>query len=225
MEVEIFPVRLGVDQAYILKGRGTVMIDGGAPGKLKCFLREMDRIQVPPDEIKLIILTHGHWDHIGSASDIQMISGAKIAMHEEERSWLEKPVNAMPPGACLWGRVFGGILKLFLRWIRITPARVAVSLGNGDYSLHEYGIPGRIIHTPGHSPGSVSILLDSGDAFVGDLAMNAFPMRLTPGVPIFADDIELVKLNWKKLLDLGAKRIYPAHGQPFSSEVFLRAVT
>ncbi len=55
--------------------------------------------------------------------------------------------------------------------------------------------------------------------------MNAFPLRLTPGVPIFADDLELVKQSWKKLLDLGAKKIYPAHGKPFSSEVFLRAVT
>jgi len=46
-----------------------------------------------------------------------------------------------------------------------------ITLGNGDYSLHEFGIPGSIIHTPGHSPGSVSVLLETGEAFVGDLAM------------------------------------------------------
>ena len=57
-------------------------------------------------------------------------------------------------------------------------------------SLAGYGIPGKIIYTPGHSMGSVSVLLDNGEAFVGDLAMNEFPLRLSPGLPIFAEDME-----------------------------------
>ena len=84
MEVKIFPVALGVDQAYILRGSGTIMVDGGAPGKLNDFLRELKKIQIEPDEISLMVMTHGHWDHIGSASEIQGVTGAKIAMHKAE---------------------------------------------------------------------------------------------------------------------------------------------
>ena len=79
-----------------------------------------------------------------------------------------------------------------------------------------------MIYTPGHTQGSVSVLLKSGAAFVGDLAMSARFMRLTPGIPIFAEDLELVKNSWGKLVDSGAKRVFPAHGKPFEIDVFQR---
>jgi glyoxylase-like metal-dependent hydrolase (beta-lactamase superfamily II) len=56
-------------------------------------------------------------------------------------------------------------------------------------------------------------------SLAGDLAMNAFPIRLSPGLPIFADDLQKVKDSWKLILDYGAKMIYPAHGNPFPAEV------
>jgi glyoxylase-like metal-dependent hydrolase (beta-lactamase superfamily II) len=56
-----------------------------------------------------------------------------------------------------------------------------------------------VIHTPGHSSGSVSVLLETGDVFVGDLAMNGLPLRLGPGLPIFAEDLQKVKESWKML--------------------------
>ena len=63
------------------------------------------------------------------------------------------------------------------------------------------------------------MLLDTGEAFVGDLAMNAFPLRFGPGLPIFAEDIHQVKDSWKKLLEMGVSRIYPAHGKAFAPDV------
>ena len=80
--------------------------------------------------------------------------------------------------------------------------------------------------TPGHSPGSVSILRESGEAFVGDLAMNKFPLRLNPGLSIFAEDLSGLKESWKRLLDQGAKTgaDNPAHGEPFSAEVIRKAL-
>ena len=90
--------------------------------------------------------------------------------------------------------------------------------GDEDISLLDYGIPGKVVYTPGHSWGSVSVLLKSGDAFVGDLAMNMPPMRLKPGLALFGDDIQVVKQSWRKLLDMGAKTVYPAHGKPFPIE-------
>lgn len=72
--------------------------------------------------------------------------------------------------------------------------------------------------------GSVSVLLDSGEAFVGDLAMNKFPLRLGPGLPTIAEDDVKVKESWKKLLELGATTVYPAHGKPFSAEIIKKAL-
>jgi glyoxylase-like metal-dependent hydrolase (beta-lactamase superfamily II) len=101
---------------------------------------------------------------------------------------------------------------------------VDLALGNDGLSLSDYGIPGRVLHTPGHSAGSVSILLDSGEAFVGDLAMNKFPLRLSPGLPIFAEDQEAVVRSWSMLLEQGATTVYPAHGGPFSADVIRNAI-
>ena len=91
-------------------------------------------------------------------------------------------------------------------------------------SLAEFGIAGKVIPTPGHSPGSVSVLLESGEAFVGDLAMNRLPLRLSPGLPIFADDPDQVVQSWRRLLELGVTTVYPAHGKPFSADVMRAAI-
>ena len=71
MSVNIYPVPLGFDHCYIIQDKGTIMIDGGAPKKLKEFAKAIEEISIKPEDIKLMIMTHGHWDHIGSASSIK----------------------------------------------------------------------------------------------------------------------------------------------------------
>jgi glyoxylase-like metal-dependent hydrolase (beta-lactamase superfamily II) len=213
-------IPLGFDQAYIVKDQGTIMIDSGEPKKGKAFLKSLKEISIKPEEIKLIILTHGHWDHIGSAAEIKEITGAKVVMHKNEKLWLEESLKVMPPGITTWGSILDKLVTWFIipfKHIRAT--EVDIVLKDEEFSLNDYGIKGKVIHTPGHSSGSVSILLDTGEAFVGDLAMNKFPLRLTPGLPIFAEDWPKLIESWQKLLDLGVKIVYPAHGDPFSSDI------
>jgi len=219
MGVSIYPIKLGVACCYLLQGDGIIMIDGGAPNQAKCFLKALERLSIQARDLRLLVLTHGHWDHIGSAKDIKEITGAKIAMHKREKDWLEKSLKPLPPGVTLWGKIFAKIMAMFMPFVHISATNVDIILGDEEFSLAEFGIAGKVISTPGHSPGSVSIVLDTGDAFVGDLAMNAFPMRLSPGLPIFAEDLQKVKDSWKLILDYGVKMIYPAHGNPFSAEI------
>jgi glyoxylase-like metal-dependent hydrolase (beta-lactamase superfamily II) len=174
--------------------------------------------------VQLIVLTHGHWDHIGSARDIKSATDAKIAMHEREVPWLEEALTPFPPGVTTWGRVFASIFKLVMPLIKIPAAGVDIAVGDDGLSLSEYGIPGRVLYTPGHSPGSVSVLLEGGEALVGDLAMNAFPLRLSPGLPIFAEDPQAVARSWRLLLEQGATTVYPAHGKPFPADVIRKAL-
>lgn len=225
MTVDIIDFALGFGQCYVLKADGVVAVDAGAPHKGKAFVRGLERASISPQEVRLILLTHGHWDHIGSAGDLKSLTGAKLAMHHSEIDWLEQSLTPLPPGATAWGRVFISLNKLIMPFIKIPPAKVDLSLGDEGLSLADYGIPGRVLHTPGHSAGSVSVLLDSGEAFVGDLAMNKFPLRLSPGLPIFAEDPAAVVNSWKLLLEHGVATVYPAHGKPFSADVMREAIS
>ena len=131
----------------------------------------------------------------------------------------------MPPGFTTWGHILSGIVKMFLPFIRIPETNVDIVIRNEGLSLEEYGIPGKVIYTPGHSSGSVSVLLETGDAFVGDMAMNKFPLRFSPGLPIFAEDPVRLNGSWKSLLDQGAKMVYPAHGEPFSADIIRKTIS
>ncbi len=201
------------------------MIDGGVPNKAKELARATEKIGIKMPDIKLIVLTHGHWDHIGSVKEIKDLTVAKTALHQKEKDWLEKSMKPLPPGVTAWGSVFSGILSVFRPMIKFPATSVDVLLGDGEFFLADYGISGRILYTPGHSMGSVSVLLDTGDAFVGDLAMSEFPMRFSPGLPIMAEDIQKVKESWKRLIAAGAKTIYPAHGKPFPVDMIRAALT
>jgi hydroxyacylglutathione hydrolase len=225
MGINIYPIPLGVDHCYIIQDKGIIMIDGGAPKKTKEFTKAIEKISIKPEEVQLIILTHGHWDHIASAKDIKEITGAKIALHHREKDWLENSLKPMPPGVTTWGHILGTIIGMFIPFVNIPAAHVDMTLKDEELSLGEYGIPGKVIYTPGHSSGSVSVLLETGDAFVGDLAMNKFPLRLSPGLPIFAEDWQKVEESWKLLLGQGAKMIYPAHGEPFSATIIRDALS
>ncbi|MBN2028764.1 MBL fold metallo-hydrolase [bacterium] len=226
MGTTIYPIRLGLNSCYIIQEKGLIMIDGGVPKKINTFRKAISKIPIDPRELQLLIVTHGHFDHAGSARDIKEMTGARIVMHQADREMVEKKLPAIPPAASTWGGVLHKILKPLIPLVSSFPAtQIDLVLDVESFSLTEYGIQGQIIHTPGHTAGSVSVLLDTGDAFVGCMAHNNLPFRLNPGLPIFAEDLEQIKTNWRLLLNRGAKTIYPGHGKPFSADVIRRILS
>lgn len=216
---------LGIDNCYLIEGENWLLVDGGAPGQSRAFVEGLAALGIAPSRIGLIILTHAHWDHIGSAAALVELTGAKLAIHAHERHIVEQGLKSMPPAVTPWGRVFGTLLRGFLPFVTIAPARVDIALGDDGLSLEPYGIRGKVLHTPGHSRGSVSVVLDSGEAFVGDLAMNGLPLTRRPDLPIFAEDVEAAKDSWRRLFELGVTTVYPAHGRPFAASVIERRLT
>jgi glyoxylase-like metal-dependent hydrolase (beta-lactamase superfamily II) len=97
------------------------------------------------------------------------------------------------------------------RYVEITThGNVTISCAESHALLAEVGIPGVILHTPGHSSDSVSLLLDDGSVFIGDLTPIGFAV---------AEDAATVQVSWRTLWEHGARRVYPAHGPVRSLDV------
>ena len=219
MSVNIFTVRFGINRCYLIKENGVIMIDGGPPNKMERFRDFLREKSIAPKDIGLIVLTHGHFDHSGSAQEFRKLTGAKVVIHKEDREDYETSQHSFPLGTTKWGRFIRCVLYPATKLFSFPGGTPDIILDDSDYPLDDYGIRGNIVYTPGHTKGSVSVVLETGEAFVGCLAHNNLPFRLRPGLPIFAEDIHEVKKSWKSLLQRGVKMIYPAHGNPFSVDV------
>ena len=223
MAQEIHPIESSINTYYLIRDKGAVLFDAGYINGAKAFREAIDRLGILPEEIELIVLSHGDFDHVGGAQELREITGAKIAIHERDRHYLEEGILHWARGASPWGKLSRAALKpIMQKRVGFPGVTSDLVLDDSDFSLEPYGIRGRVIHTPGNTYGSVSILLDSGDALVGCLAHNRFPFVLKPKLPIYADDLELLKRSWAKVIDGGAKTIYPGHGKPFPLEKILR---
>lgn len=225
MSTDIYSIKLGINSCYLIRSGNIIMIDAGTPGKLRVFKRKLDRLHIHPDQVKLIVLTHSHFDHAGSAKEIKEYTGARILIHETEKEFLEEGGFIMPKGTTAMGRITRFLFFPYFKRIKFNRPKADITVGDEDFPLTEFGIDGSVIHTPGHTHGSLSVLLRTGEVFAGCLAHNGFPFRSTPGLPIYAEDINKVRESWKKLINMGAKFVFPGHGKPFSIEVIKRELS
>jgi glyoxylase-like metal-dependent hydrolase (beta-lactamase superfamily II) len=219
----IMLIKLGMTNCYLIRGgEDYIMVDAGPPNTLEKFNQKMDQLRIAPDQIKMIFITHMHFDHLGSLPGIREVTGAKSAMHHLDKELVEKGTIIMPDGIGMWGKFLTAFLWTIKPMVNkaIGPLPVDQRLDDSPYSLEEFQINGKVIHTPGHTAGSISLILGSGEAFVGDLAMSGFPRVSGPGPFVLGDDIETMKRSWQLLLDEGARQIYPSHGRPFDAMIF-----
>ncbi len=219
----VIRMKLGITNCYLIRGGDNyVLVDAGPPNALDKFRQILDQLLIAPAAIKLIIITHRHFDHMGSLSEISRLTGAESAMHHLDKEPVEKGIVSMPDGIGTWGRILKAMLWTIKPMVNraIEPVAIDRRLNDTSWSLAEFLVNGKVFHTPGHTPGSISLVLKTGEAFVGDLAMSGFPRVSGPGPFVLGDDLETMKRSWQLLLDEGARRIYPSHGKPFDAGVF-----
>lgn len=211
---------------------GFLLIDAGWHGKVEKFKNGLKMLGVKPDEIKYILLTHHHHDHVAIVQELKTITNAKLIVHKNQIPYLERgvtnTVDIKQYNRVL--RLIDRFTKPFIKYnyppITINNYDTIMSDDINDNILRNIGVEGKIVSTPGHSNDSVSILLDNGTAYVGDLAMNIKSIKRMSGMPlpIEAEDFEQVKFSIKNLIHLGANLFYPSHGEVITKEMIERVI-
>ena len=167
-------------------GTSRLLVDIGWPGTLGTMKANLKRMGIALREIRYAVATHYHIDHAGLAEELKK-EGVPLLV-------LDVQVDALP------------IMKTWTKpcdnYVEITmDDSVTISCDESRQVLVRMGLQGEIVHTPGHSDDSVSLLLDDGSAFTGDLPPEAYSY----------DNPEALD-SWRLLRERGARLVYPAHG-------------
>jgi len=194
----------------LVDGRLT-LIDTGMPGNAAAVLGFIRSLGREPGELDHIIITHGHIDHAGSAAELRRLTGAKVVAHRDE-------VTHTPDGTCvLRGDVQGRknpFVRLPSRLGRFEPCPVDIMVDDGETLPCSGGM--QVVHTPGHTRGSMSLLLEeSGVLFVGD-AIISNRERLSRPLP-FGADREESERSLAKLAGLTFHTCCFGHGPSLTS--------
>jgi len=210
------PYRLGTVNCYLIKtDTGYILIDTGCSNKRTELEKELERVGCKPGNLKLIVLTHGDFDHTGNAAYLREKFGARIAMHHDDSGMVER-------GDMFWnrrkGNIFlGMIARILFRFGKKERFKPDLYIDDG-YDLSDYGFNAKVLPIPGHSKGSIGILTANGDLFCGDLLEN----KDKPVLSSIMDDLSAANASVEKLKKLRVKTVYPGHGKPFPMEQFMK---
>ncbi|HEX9089959.1 MAG TPA: MBL fold metallo-hydrolase [Anaerolineales bacterium] len=179
---------LSTNYWVVSAGRSRLLVDLGYPGTLGTLRARLKQMDVPLNEIRYALATHYHIDHAGLAQELKLV-GVPLLV-------LDVQLSAIP------------LMKQFTKaqdhYVEISlDGNTVISCAESREVLQRIGIAGEILHTPGHSDDSVSLLLADGSVFTGDLTS----LELAWG-----DSAGTVRSSWHLLISKGAKRIYPGHG-------------
>jgi hydroxyacylglutathione hydrolase len=159
--------------------------------------------------IDYLILTHAHFDHAANANRIKVKYGASVIVHRSEADFLSKGINIIPGGTTLLTRFLVHLAgKWFIRIMKYEPCRYDM-LVDSLLDLKGMGLNAYILHTPGHTSGSVSVIVEDEIALVGDAMFGIFKGSVFPP---FAENADEMVRSWGKLLQSRCRIFLPSHG-------------
>ena len=199
--IDLIPNVRGANSYLIHSQNGAIIVDTGMPGNEAKILDYARTLGIEPSSITTIILTHPDIDHAGSVAKLKKLTNANIAIHEADAPILsgEKPKEVK--GA------LGLVFKVLGVFIKFSPVKPDVLLKDSDK------IEGvTIIHTPGHTGGSISVYIPGETLLVGDALRTTKLESLK--LPPMTLDMEKAKESIKKISELSYTCLLPGHGPP-----------
>ena len=213
------PFRMGSVNCYLIKtGASYVLIDTGGSRNRKELATELEGVGCKPGLLKLIVLTHGDFDHTGNAAYLRDTFSAQVAMHSDDSGMVELGdmfVNRKKPNVLI-----RSLIPVFSRFGKLERFTPDLLVEDGD-DFCEYGFDAKVVSIPGHSKGSIGILTAGADLFCGDLLENT-------GEPVLnslIDDLAAANASLQKLRGMGIGTVYPGHGKPFLMHLIKGAST
>jgi glyoxylase-like metal-dependent hydrolase (beta-lactamase superfamily II) len=190
---------------YLLVDNGIMLVDTGFAGRTGDIVKAAAQFSFAPSDIRNIIITHHHPDHTGNLAQLKRLSGAEVIAHREDAPYIDgRLAQPLTRGA----RILGRLLKPL---IRLEPCAVDRCVEGGDI-LDVLG-GGEIVHTPGHTPGSISLHFpERGLLIVGDVIAHRFKLDL-PARTYTVNMAEEIK-SIKKLAAMDFQVICFGHGRP-----------
>jgi glyoxylase-like metal-dependent hydrolase (beta-lactamase superfamily II) len=199
---EIIRIVGGRSASYLIKSEGrNILVDSSVSFVRSKILKRLEKLQV--NNLDLLVLTHSHFDHSANAKFFQEYFNVKVLIHNKETGFLSDGVTVSPAGTNFITKP----LMRFLQKKRIS--RINYEPCIADVIIEDYTVPFvecniKIIHTPGHSCGSVCVIVDDDIAIVGDTMFGIFPGT---AFPPFADNTALLMNSWDILLKTNCRAI------------------
>lgn len=185
---------------YLLDCGGSLaLVDTGGGGGVPRVLENTRRMGFDPKSIEIAFVTHCHYDHIGGNKPFKDATGCKIAAHEVEKEEIETLDELT-------------LYQMALEeGLSFEPTSVEIAL-HGGQRIRVGDMEFEIIHTPGHTPGGVTLRINEGGVtslFSGDTASAQGRLGFINGPGC---DLPKWKQSVKKILDLEPDRLFPGHG-------------
>ena len=207
----------GITITRVLEGRSNVFLVEGKATRIlvdTCTAKYRKKLDsrlkaMGISTIDYLVLTHAHFDHASNAAFIKSEYNARVLIHCDESAFLEKGENVRPRGTNPFiDAIVRPLGKLYMRSARYEPCTPDVMADESFVFQGEDQLI-RIVHTPGHTQGSVSLIVDNEIAITGDAMFGVFPNRI---MPPFGNDIKEIVISWGRLLDSGCRIFLPSHG-------------
>lgn len=206
---EIHRIKCGNGNCYIVEnGSSGVLVD---TGKKEYAAKVLDACR--EYNVKLIVLTHAHFDHAENAAEISEKLGIPIAMNEKDVGLISSNNAQQLSADTILGKIVLSVsLKDFSKRA-MPPFDPTVFLHDGD-SLSEYGIDARIIELPGHTDGSIGVDVENKNLIVGDALMNMF----YPTISMLYHNKNQMLESAQKISALGSRTVFFGHGKPVANK-------
>jgi len=216
--VRIYRILNGRCNCYLISnGNRFLLVDSGTKRDWNRLNKRLDKLGATHASL---VLTHCHFDHAENAAKLKQTHGTPVWVHRSEGTCLKNGENPVIQGSTPVTKLLIQVLRWTRQLVRLNYAPVNHDcLVDERLDLDPFGFPGYILHTPGHTPGSLSVIIENEIALVGDTLFGIFRGSVFPP---FADNPKLMVQSWKKLLDTGCTTFLPAHGSERDKAVLKR---